>query len=555
MRTVLNLTSIVFTVFFICLPQSSAEYAAHTQLGVPAGAKARLGKGRIWQKEPTYSPDGVHLALASSIGIWLIDVRTGQEVALLTGHGAVFSVAFSPDGKILASGNSDGSLQLWDVATREHQATFTGHSDRITSVAFSPDGKTLGSADGTLRLWDVDTGESWDVDTIGKSATSVVFGPDGKMLITIRYGLFILWAVSIDARKATLLGAIEGITSVAFSPDGKTLVTGSRDGKVLLWDVATREHQATFTGHSDRITSVAFSPDGKTLASGSGDFTVRLWDVTIRKHKATLGPQSHSVTSVAFSPDGKTLASASRDGTVRVLEADTGKHKATLTGHTFGHELIAAFSPDGETLTTIDLNGAVRLWDTNTQKLKALITEGPDNRYDIGVVSVAFSPGGETFAIAKEDEVQLWDVAAREPQATFRGHSGEITSVAFSPDGETLATCSLHNIVSDEYKTLLLWDMSRAETKATFTGYKDSVTSVAFSPDGKTLASGVGSVVFSPDGETLARSADGSIQLWDADTGQHQATLWGHEVPTMLPSDHSRFITVNDDNQYLRQNS
>ena len=577
MRTVLNLTSIVFTVFFICLPHSSSEYAAHTQLGLPEGAKARLGKGRICQRKPTYSPDGVHLALASSIGVWLIDVRTGQEVSLLTGHGAVFSVAFSPDGKLLASGNRDGSLQLWDVATREHQATFTGHPDPITSVAFSPDGKTLGSSDGTLQLWDVATGESWDVDTkgkvgkVGRFPTSVVFGPDGKTLITTSSygGLFKLWTESIGARKATLFWELQDARSVAFSPDGKTLASGSQDGKVQLWDVTTGKHKATFTGHFTGITSVAFSPDGKTLASGSDDFTVRLWDVTTGKHKATLGPQSSSVTHVAFSPDGKTLASASRDGTVRLLEADTGKHKATLTGHPFGPELIAAFSPDGETLTTIGSDGTVRLWDTNPQKLKALIAEGPSDGTvrlwdadpdtnpqklielflkgpdvdDIGVGSVAFSPDGETLAIAKEREVQLWDVAAREPQASFTGH---VKCVAFSPDGETLASASRDG-------TVWLLEADTGKHKAMLTGHSHRPKRIAaFSPDGETLARSAECVAFSPDGETLASSGV-IIQLCDADTGQYQADLRGDErlASYGLKSNH-HFETV-DGNRILLQ--
>ncbi|MCG9133667.1 hypothetical protein J5I95_18495 [Candidatus Poribacteria bacterium] len=503
-----------FCAFTLFSPNTLAK--DYTTWGLPEGAKARLGKGQILAEEPTYSPDSVHLALASSIGVWLIDVRTGQEVALLTGHGAVFSVAFSPDGETLASGNSDGSLQLWDVATREHQATFTGHRYPVFSVAFSPDGKTLASADGTLRLWDVATGESWDVATKATRplSTSVVFGPDGKTLVTM-YGssFFTLWAVSTGTRKATFIGRRSDVRSVAFSPDGKTLATGMGDGKVI----AIGEHQATFTGHRYPVGSVAFSPDGKTLATGSNDFTVQLWDVAIGKHKATCSPQSNSVTHVTFSPDGKTLASASLDGTVRLRDADTGKHKATLTGHPYGSYLVAAFSPDGETLTTISGNGTVRLWDMNTQKLKSLITEGPD-LFDTGVKCVTFSPDGETLAIGKADEVQLWDVAAREHQATFTGHSGGVLNVAFSPDGETLATCSRQSVISNEHKTLLLWDVTAKEHQATFTGHSGGVLNVAFSPDGETLAGAVGN----------------DILLWDADTGQRQATLWGNNASSPL---------------------
>ncbi len=273
-----------------------------------------------WVQSVAFSPDGQTLASASNDGtIRLWDIATRQHIATLIGHtDDVYTITFSPDGQTLASASNDDTVRLWDIATRQHIATLTGHTDGVLSVAYSPDGETLASAgfDGTIRLWDVNTRQH---KTTLRSTpypggiSSVVFRPDGRTLASGHLnGIVRLWDYSVPLIEHT-----DWVQSVAYSPNGQTLASGSNDNTVRLWDVAARQHIATLTGHTDWVTIVAFSPVGTILASASTDKTVRLWDIQTEQTVATL-THPDLVTSVAYSPAGQILASASVDHTVRL---------------------------------------------------------------------------------------------------------------------------------------------------------------------------------------------------------------------------------------------
>ena len=224
----------------LSLPDVHAQ--DYTQLQLPEGAKARIGKGDI--NDIKFSPDGNLVAVAGSIGVWLYNAETGAEVALLTGHTqSVLSVAFSPDSKTLASGSWDTTIRLWDVETGHHKLSLTQHTHGIWAVVFSPDGNTLASSSyGSVRLWDVETGQ----------------------------------------HKALLKAQTGRAKALAFSPDSRVLANSgqelpltSNNYLIQLWDVTTSQHFATLEGHTSEIEAVAFSPDGKTLVSASWDRTIR----------------------------------------------------------------------------------------------------------------------------------------------------------------------------------------------------------------------------------------------------------------------------------------
>jgi WD40 repeat protein len=297
-----------------------------------------------------FSPDGNKVASGSkdkTIKLW--NVSTGKPLQTLSAHrDKVQSVAFSPDGAILASGSEDNTIKLWDIETGKLIRTLKGDDDRLSSlsidkkmfsVAFSPYGHMLASGnwDKSITLWDVDTGKVlhfikgrtkrfWGlIDDHGQghedSVNSVAFSPDGNTLASGGFDNAIkLWDVNSGKLLTSVKGHSNFVLSVTFSPDGNMLASSSYDKSIKLWEVSSGRVLQTLIGHKDVVTSVAFRSDGQIIASASFDKTIKLWEVSSGKLLSTLRGHSDYVNTVVFSPDGKILASASGDDTVKLWQ-------------------------------------------------------------------------------------------------------------------------------------------------------------------------------------------------------------------------------------------
>jgi WD40 repeat protein len=496
-----------------------------------------------------FSPDGRRLASGSwdcMVKLW--EVATGKELLTLRGHqGGIAGVAFSRDGKHLASADGVHLVKLWDPATGKLRFTLKGHADRVSGVAFSPDGRHLASAswDGRVKVWEVATGK--ELLTLQAHRThvhGVAFSPDGRHLASADGDRAVrLWDAATGLEVRSFKGHRGGVMSVAFSPDGRSLASASADKAVKLWETATGKELFTLLGHSGSVTAVAFRPDGKGLASASHDRTVRTWEADTGKEVRALKGYPTGVVALAYSPDGQRLASANGDQAIQLWDTAGGNEVLTLRGHS-GLLDGLAFSPDGRRLASCGLDCTVKLWEAASGvELRTL--KGHTKRAH----TVAFSPDGRRLASSSHDQtVKLWEAASGKEVATLRGHTGDVHGVAFSPDGRLLASAGKDGMVR-------LWDTSTAKELRTLKGHVKHVNGVAFSPDGRRLASSgldktvriwrtsdgkeilrlqghtgtVGGVAFSPDGRFLASSSyDRSVRVWDTEGGRLLFPLWGH---------------------------
>lgn len=531
--------------------QTQVAAPAYTRWHLPEGATLRLGKGHI--RDIKFVPDGTQFVVATSIGIWLYDARTGAEIARLNEKPRnIKTIAFSPDGKTLVSGDYAGEVQTWDIPTAKLRVTFRG-PERITDAVSAVSTESIVLANeqhGHIRLWKFspNTTEPAIRDTNSGSELEyhivMALSPDATRLAATssagnRIHPIWVWDANTGKLLFTLKAQARGIQTLVFSADGKTLASGNIGNTIRLWDMETGTYRAAFKISKSGFHGLTFSPNGKLLASGSDDGKVRLWDATIKKQEGlgtlgryaamlTIRGHKHRVSALAFSPDGKTLITAGTYGNIRAWDTTTGSERFTCSGH-FGNALGLVFSETDATFTSVHrLNwNSVQLknWDVNTGNRLSVRFLNIDNQF------AAISPNGQTIVAHdywQKNITQLWDVNARRSHSTLKEPSKKKQNsrqrasfraeFTFSPDSTTVASSRRNNVVQ-------LWDTTARQPSGLkkFFGFVDNryprLTIQGHPVHTRTLA-------FSPDGKMLAGGSNlGAIHLWEAHTGTKLFTL------------------------------
>jgi WD40 repeat protein/tRNA A-37 threonylcarbamoyl transferase component Bud32 len=497
-----------------------------------------------------YSPDGKRIATGSkdnTARLW--DAATGGPIGQPLEHrGRVKAVAFSPDGRALLTGSEDGTARLWDSATGKPVSHPLEHQGGVDEVAFSPDGRTLltASRDLTARLWRVSTGEPIGPPLQHQALPrAVAFSPAGEIAVTAGWdGKVRLWDAATGAPAGEPLEHLSPVMDVAFSPDGSRLLTGCIDGTARIWDVALRELIGQPVQHGGEVWVVAFRPDGAAFLTAGSDRSARLWDATTREPFGEPATHQVIIKAAAFSPDGKTFLTGSDDHTARLWDAATGRPVSVPLLHRARVGAVA-FSPDGSRILTGSSDHAARLWDSPRLTAGSMGTEGPVRR-------AVFSPDRTRLVVVlSSDEriVQVWDTETGDAVGTPLLHSTKVKAIALSPDGSRLLTGANDSV-------LHVWDADTRQAVGEPLVHESPVNRAAFSPDGKRVLTGctdstvrlwdlesgqvrVGPlfhqgqlfvVSFSPDGTLLATAPDDqTVRLWDATTGESMGPPLRHD--------------------------
>ena len=477
---------------------------------------------------------------------------TLQDTVFTENFDVITTVAICSSGRYWAAASKRGELHVWREAGRTLHRIWQAHADQIWTMAFGPDERTLatGGQDGMIKLWDLEQSSLLWMDWHAGSVLRVIFSPDGRTLASGGGDAIIrFW----DAQRGTPLQTISNpggpVSALAWSPDGRLLASGGFDPQIRLWQIQADQPSTSMCvlkGHANWVKELVFAPDGRTLASSSWDRTVRLWDVESLSLRETLTGHTDYVFGIAWSPDGDLLASGSVDRTIRLWDVEKATYRAVLQGHT-GAVNDIAFTPDSRTLLSGGDDDTLRVWDVEHEECTRIIRS-----YSASLIDMDWSPDGNQLVCAgTETLVTIWDVTGKTSPRVLRGHRWAVNGVGWSPDGRLLASSGWDN-------TVRVWDANTGACLQILRNPDYDYTpfqGLGWSPDGKWLAAGtfgrgvqvwevatgtrrwVGLVqpgmirrlAWCPDGTRLAScDDDGNVCLWETVDGKLLTKLQGH---------------------------